>query len=173
MKLIWGGQHMAGMKYFMQNTYTVLTLVNANFRCNRYDFASSKTINNIYMYWGNEVIFKCIIGHQMTNWFLPFVLMLKKIFKCAKLHWLCCCNLKCSMYFCCTCFSMGDLGVQVSVRLFVHLSVRPSVRLSVRPSVNIYHGCLVSATPLTVFYWSFWNFADAFFMVWGCAWVWI
>ena len=126
MKLIWGGQHMAGMKYFMQNTYTVLTLVNANFRCNRYDFASSKTINNIYMYWGNEVIFKCIIGHQMTNWFLPFVLMLKKIFKCAKMHWLCCCNLKCSMYFCCTCFSMGDLGVQVSVRLFIHPSVRPS-----------------------------------------------
>ena len=40
--------------------------------------------------------------------------------------------------FCChTCFSMGDLGVQVSVRLFV------------RPSVNIYHGCLVSATPLS------------------------
>ena len=31
-------------------------------------------------------------------------------------------------YFCRTCFSMGDLGVQVSVRLFV----RPSVRLSVR-----------------------------------------
>ena len=52
---------------------------------------------------------------------------------------------------------MGDLGVQVYVRLFV------------RPSVNIYHGCLVSATPLTVFYWSFWNFADVFFMVWGCA----
>ena len=42
---------------------------------------------------------------------------------------------------------MGDLGVQVSVHLFVRLSVRPSVR----PSVNIYHGCLVSATPLTVF----------------------
>ena len=50
--------------------------------------------------------------------------------------------------FCCrTCFSMGDLGMQV-----------------VRSSVNIYHGCLVSATPLTVFYWSFWNFADVFFM---------
>ena len=56
-----------------------------------------------------------------------------------------------------TCFSMGDLGVQVSVH--------PSVC----PSVNIYHWCLVSATPLTVFYWSFWNFADVFFMVWGCA----
>ena len=63
--------------------------------------------------------------------------------------------------FCRTCFSMGDLGVQVSVCLFV----RPSVC----PSVNIYHGCLVSVTPLTVFYWSFWNFADVFFMVWGCA----
>ena len=63
--------------------------------------------------------------------------------------------------FCCTCFSMGDLGVQVSIRLFV----RPSVC----PSINIYHGCLVSATPLTVFYWFFWNFADVFFMVWECA----
>ena len=27
---------------------------------------------------------------------------------------------------------------------------------------------LVSATPLTVLYWSFWNFAYVFFMVWGC-----
>ena len=45
------------------------------------------------------------------------------------------------LFHCRTCFSMGDLGVQVSVRLFV--------RLSVCPSVNIYHGCLVSATPLT------------------------
>ena len=53
--------------------------------------------------------------------------------------------------FCFTCFSMGDLGMQVSIRLFV----RPSVLPSVHPSINIYHGCLVSATPLTVFYWSF------------------
>ena len=45
--------------------------------------------------------------------------------------------------FCHTCFSMGDLGVQVSVC--------PSVRFS----VNIYPGCLVSATPLTVLYQSF------------------
>ena len=36
--------------------------------------------------------------------------------------------------YCRTCFSMGDLGVQVSVRLSVF--------------VNIYPGCLVSATPL-------------------------
>ena len=28
---------------------------------------------------------------------------------------------------------------------------------------------LVSATPLTVLYWLFWNFAYVFFMVWGCA----
>ena len=27
----------------------------------------------------------------------------------------------------------------------------------------------MSTTPLTVFYRSFWNFADVFFMVWGCA----
>ena len=45
--------------------------------------------------------------------------------------------------FYCTCFSMGDLGVQVFVRSSVHSS-------SVRPSVNIYPWCLVSATPLTV-----------------------
>ena len=54
-------------------------------------------------------------------------------------------------------FSMGDLGVQVSVRL------------SVRPSVKIYPGCLVSATPLTVLYRSFWNFTCVVFMEWGCA----
>ena len=69
--------------------------------------------------------------------------------------------LMCEHHYCRTCFSIGDLGVQVSVHLFV----RPSVR----PSVNIYHWCLVSATPLTVFYRSFWNFANVFFMVWGCA----
>ena len=58
-------------------------------------------------------------------------------------------------FHCCrTCFSTGDLGMQISVRL---------------SPVNIYHGCLVRATPLTVFYRSFWNFADVFFMVWGCA----
>ena len=63
------------------------------------------------------------------------------------------CNLS---HFCRTCFSMGDKGVQVSVRLYVRPFVRPSVRpgrLSVRPS--------------TVFYRSFWNFADVFFMVWS------
>ena len=48
-------------------------------------------------------------------------------------------------------------------------SVRPSVSPSVRPSVNIYPGCLVSATPLTVLYWSFWNFVYVFFLVWRCA----
>ena len=53
------------------------------------------------------------------------------------------------------------LGVQVSVRL----SVCPSVY----PSVNIYPGCLVSVTPLTVLYQSFWNFGGVFIMVWGCA----
>ena len=70
--------------------------------------------------------------------------------------------------FCCTCFSMGDLGVQVSVRLSVHLSVHSSFR---QPWVSCEHypGCLVSATPLTVLYWSFWNFACVFFMAWRCA----
>ena len=46
-----------------------------------------------------------------------------------------------------------------------HASFRPSVS----PSINIYSGCLVSAPSLTVLYWSFWNFACVFFMVWGCA----
>ena len=41
-------------------------------------------------------------------------------------------------------FRMGDLGVHVSARSFF--------RLFVRPSVNIYPGCLVNATPLTVLY---------------------
>ena len=45
--------------------------------------------------------------------------------------------------FCHTCFSMGYLGVQVSVGSFV------------RSSVNIYPGCFMSATPLTVLYRSF------------------
>ena len=121
---------------------------------------------------------------------------------------------------------MGDLGVQVSVRLFVRLSVRPSVCLSVRqhlPWVScernssysflliflklwrcflhglrmcmwfgyncwiiFYHffhfvnlvifrpqcidsGYLVSATPHTILYWSFWNFVYVFAMVWRYA----
>ena len=51
----------------------------------------------------------------------------------------------------------------------MQVSVRLSVCSYVRPSVNIYPGCLVSATPLTVLYQSFWNFADVFIMVWGCA----
>ena len=62
---------------------------------------------------------------------------------------------------------MGDLGMQVSDRSFVHLYVRSSIC----PAVNIYHGYPVSATvtPPTVLYRSFWNFADLFFMVWGYA----
>ena len=68
--------------------------------------------------------------------------------------------------FCRTCFSMGELSVQVSVRS----SVRSSVRPSIHPSVNIYPGCFVSATLLTVLYRSFWNYACVFVMVWGCAW---
>ena len=65
-------------------------------------------------------------------------------------------------------FSMGDLGVQVSVRLFVCPSVRPSVCLSVRPS-TFTMGVLWAQLLLQFFYRSCWNFADIFFMVWGCA----
>ena len=60
----------------------------------------------------------------------------------------------CHAHICRTCFSMGDLGVQV----FVHLSIRQHLPW-----------CVVSATPLTVLYRSFWNFACVFVMVWGCA----
>ena len=42
-------------------------------------------------------------------------------------------------------------------------------QVSVHSSVDSYPGCLVRATPLTVLYQSFWNFAVVFFMVWGCA----
>ena len=126
------------------------------------------------------------------------------------------------LHNCRTCFSMGDLGVQVSVRLFV----RPCVRLSVRQHfqwvssernysysylliflklcrcflhgvrmcmwfgyncwIIFYHffhfvnlvifrpqcvdsGYLVSTTPHTILYQSFWNFAHVFSMVWRCA----
>ena len=48
-------------------------------------------------------------------------------------------------------------------------SFRPFIHPSVRLYVNIYPGCLVSATPLTVLYRSFRNFACVFFMVWSCA----
>ena len=68
-----------------------------------------------------------------------------------------CCYLSSMGIYCRTCFSIGDLGVQVSVR--------PSICLS----VNIYPGCLVSATPPTVLYRSFWNFVYIFCMVWRCA----
>ena len=50
-----------------------------------------------------------------------------------------------------------------------HASFCPFVCPSVRISVNIYPGCLVGTTPLTVLYWSFWNFACIFFMVWRYA----
>ena len=64
---------------------------------------------------------------------------------------------------------MGDLDVQVSFCPSVRPSVCPSVSSSVRPSVNIYPVCLVSATPFTVLYQSFWNLAGVLIMVWGCA----
>ena len=60
--------------------------------------------------------------------------------------------------FCRTCFSRATYACKF-----------PSVRPFVRPSVNIYPGYLMSATPLTVLYWSFWNFVFVFCMVWGCA----
>ena len=43
-------------------------------------------------------------------------------------------------------------------------SFHPSVYLSIRPSINIYPGCLVSPTPLTVLYGLFWNCVCVFFI---------
>ena len=69
-------------------------------------------------------------------------------------------------------------GIQIyTVVLSIMLNSFPSLFPSVCsfvcsfvcPSDNIYPGCLVSATPLTVLYRSFWNFAVVFFMVWGYA----
>ena len=65
----------------------------------------------------------------------------------------------------------GRLG-RASFCPFVLPFVRPSVnvRSSVRSSIRQHlPGYLVSATPLTVLYRSFWNFACVFFMVGGCA----
>ena len=122
------------------------------------------------------------------------------------------------MFYCRTCFSMGDLGMQVSVHLFVRPSVRQhllwvscernssysflpiflklcrcflhGVRMCIWFGYNcliiFYHffhfvnlvifrpQCidteyLVSATPHTILYQSFWNFAHVFSMVWRCA----
>ena len=120
-----------------------------------------------------------------------------------------CYRRKYRLYFCHTCFSMGDLSVQVSVFCTsVHLSVHPFIHLSTfilvfwaqhllqfyadrfetlhafsswyedvhvvsilifSPSIYRQWVPLVSATPLAVLYWSFWNFACVVFMVWGCA----
>ena len=44
-----------------------------------------------------------------------------------------------------------------------------SVFLSEMPSKCIDSGYLVGATPVTVFFWLFWNFADVFCMEWRCA----
>ena len=59
-------------------------------------------------------------------------------------------------------------GLGIIVRTF--LSLFPHCELShFSPSVYRQWVPLVSATPLTVLYWSFWNFAYVFFMAWGCA----
>ena len=83
----------------------------------------------------------CLVNATSLTVFLPTFLKLCRCFlhgvrMCMWFGYIC--------PFCRTCFSMGDLGLQASVCL--------SVRSSICPSVNIYHGCLVNATPLTVFY---------------------
>ena len=59
-------------------------------------------------------------------------------------------------------------GLGITVRTF--LSLFPHCELShFSPSIYRQWVPLVSTTPLTVLYRSFWNFAYVFFMVWGCA----
>ena len=67
-------------------------------------------------------------------------------------------------YWCCSVFVAPTLAGRLR-RASCHSFVHPSFR----PSVHIYPWCPVSATPLTVLYRSFWNFACIFFMVWECA----
>ena len=61
--------------------------------------------------------------------------------------------------FCCTCFSMDDLGKQVSVHPFIHPSISSSLCQHL-PWIS----CERNSS-----YRSFWNFACVFFMVWRCA----
>ena len=54
---------------------------------------------------------------------------------------------------------------------FIFFSLFPYCELSnFSPSIYRQWVPLVRATPLTVLYRSFWNFACVLFMVWGCAW---
>ena len=122
---------------------------------------------NFVIFWP-QILWKCLDSGYLVS-ATPYTTSCLSLCNFAHLFFH---GLKMCMWFgfnpavnCRTCFSMGDIGVQVSIRLFVRLSVHPSVRLS----VNIYHGRLMSVTPLTVFYQSFWNFADVFFLLWRCA----
>ena len=64
---------------------------------------------------------------------------------------------QCSIWtFCRTCISMGDLGVQVSVRLSVCQQL---------PWIPCEHNSSYSFVPIFLF----WNFAGVFFTVWGWA----
>ena len=64
--------------------------------------------------------------------------------------------------YCRTCFSMGDLGVQVSVRLSIRLFVRSSVRQHL-PWVSCERNSSYSFVPV------FLKLGGVFIMVWGCA----
>ena len=110
---------------------------------------------NFVIFWP-QILWKCIDSGYLVS-ATPYTTSCLSLCNFAHLFFH---GLKMCMWFgfnpavnCRTCFRMGDLGVQVSVRL----------------SVRQHLPCLVSATPLTGFYRSFWNFADVFFLVWGCA----
>ena len=61
-------------------------------------------------------------------------------------------------------------GLDIIVRLIIFCHFFHIVNLeSFFTSIYRQWVPLVSATPLTVLYWLFWNFACVFFMVWGCA----
>ena len=72
--------------------------------------------------------------------------------------WFVCWKLRTILVPLCVLFSTYKGTVRSSVDRFVRSSIRQHLP-----------GCLVSTTPVTVLYWSFWNFACVFFMVWGCA----
>ena len=68
---------------------------------------------------------------------------------------------------CChTCFSKGDLGMQVSVCLFIHPSVRSFVCPSTFTQGVLWAQLLLQFCTNLL---EFWNFGGVFMMVWGCA----
>ena len=72
--------------------------------------------------------------------------------------------------FACVFFMVWGCACGLRIIVRTCLLLFPHFELSLfSPSVYRQWVPLVSTTPLTVLYQSFWNFAYVFFMVWGCA----